>query len=417
MCCILASCTPKDENPNPPYPNPLPENRPEMSLAEMKTKFSGKLQEEDMFAWDLLRVAHRSENKANMLLSPLSISMAVGMTANGAQGETLNQIRQALRSENLNLDEFNSYYKNLHGNLGSVDPSAEVSVANSIWYRDGFPVKPPFIEVNEKNYRAEVNGMDFDDPNTLKTINSWVSYYTNGKIETILDEISPASVMYLLNAVYFKAPWVYKFEKELTKKNTFTNSDGSVSLVPTMHMKRRLDYTLDVSARYLSLPYGQKDAFSMVLILPREDQTIDNVLNYITYRTWNLTLHNLHKENIALSLPRFKFEDNYQLEQEILPHMGMRDAFNPEWADFTGIAEVTPEKLYISRVRHKTFIEVNEEGSEAAGATSVEIEITTNEPGEPGWEPFTVNKPFLFLIKENTTGAILFIGKVGRIEE
>jgi serpin B len=306
------------------------------------------------------------------------------------------------------MDDVNEYSRSLRTALMDVDPSTELAIANSIWYREGLPVKTPFIDVNQTNYDAEVREINFSSPDALTQINGWCARQTKDKIPEILEKISGDVMMYLINAVYFKGVWVYQFDKEETKEEDFYLPDGTTRKVDMMHQQASLNYTADENAKYLELPYGNQ-AFSMIFILQHDGKTTDDVAAQLESETRNDRMKSLGGLEVNLRLPRFKAECKYLLEENILPAMEMITPFDPYSADFGGISD---QRLYISSVIHKTYADVNEEGTEAAAVTAVEVGFTSSGPGMSSPMPFTVNKPFLFAIRERSTGIILFMGRM-----
>jgi len=399
--CIFFACSSDDTN------NKVPQDK--AKPIDIRSGFDEKLKQDNNFAFDLLKTTNKYNNKPNLFISPLSVSMALNMTLNGANGETREEMLTALRVNGYNVDEINEYSKTLREALINIDPSSVFTMANSIWYKLNLSVKSNFIETNRTNYNAEIKEVDFLNPNTLKQINSWCAYNTNNKIPKVLDYIPGNAVMYLINAIYFKGIWKYEFDKKDTRKEIFTNSNQQKQEVQMMKQNSSLYYSADSNCQYLELPYGN-EAFSMVLMLPHENRTTDDIIDNLNSKTWNSALSGMRERKINLELPRFKTEGNYGLHEKILPEMGMKRAFGAD-ADFSNIAD--DMSLAISRIIHKTMVEVNEEGSEAAAVTVVEIFESTGivKP------EFKVNKPFLFAIKEKSTGVIIFIGKIGEIEQ
>ena len=372
----------------------------------LKTQYVNKVQQDNYFAFNLLKTTLKTEKQLNVFVSPLSVSMALSMTLNGAKGETFNEMRNALYLSNYSLDEINDYNKTMREAILKIDPSTQIRIANSVWSKQGFPFESLFLQNNQDYYEAEINEKDFNDPNTLKIINQWCSEQTNKKIPKILDQIDPLAIMYLINAVYFKGIWVSQFEKKLTKDLPFYAENGEKELVPIMRQTGTFNLATDDNAAYIELPYGNK-AFNMVIMLPHESKTTQDILNNIN---WNeLTFS---PRSINLELPRFKTECQYELQKQILPEMGMIQSFTPN-ADFRNIS--SSSGIYLSRVIHKTYIEVNEEGTEAAAVTAVEVDLTALPNSNP--TAFIVNKPFVFVIRENSTGVILFAGKIGDVKK
>lgn len=377
----------------------------------LKSELKEILVQDNNFAIDLFKTTFQSSNESSIFISPLSVSTALNMTLNGAVGKTKSEMQTALRNADYTIDQINEYSKTLREALLKVDPSTQFSIANSIWYRNGFNVEPSFIDVNKVNYNAEVRSIDFSGADAASRINNWCANNTNQKITTIVDNIPSSTMMYLINATYFKGIWKYTFDKKSTNTETFYAEDELTQDIQMMSQKSAFYYASGDNSSYLELPYGN-NAFSMVIILPHEDKTITDVVEKLNTSSWNAALSQLNPTEVNLHLPRFKFEASYGLHKQILPQMGMKEAFNSSLADFSDISK--NGGLSISDVIHKTFIEVNEEGSEAAAVTKVGMELSS--PG-PGALPtnFIVNKPFLFVIKEKSTGVIIFIGKIGKI--
>ena len=378
----------------------------------MKAQFESKLKNNNAFAIDLFKATYNNENKANIFISPLSVDMALGMTWNGAAGNTKTEMQAALRNQGYTTEDINEYARTLREALVNADPSTKLAMANSIWYRSDFNVEQSFIDVNKANYNAEVKALDFSSPDAVKEINDWCATNTNNRIPEILNNISSDAAMYLINAIYFKGIWKYQFDKKNTQDLPFTNDDGTIQNVKMMNQTENLGYAADENAHYLEIPYGNK-AFSMVIALPLPEKKLKDVIQNISNDSWSNATKNIRIRSIKLQLPQFKIEGEYDMEKSILPDMGMKLAFNPYLADFTGINR--NGNLSISKVKHKTFVEVNEEGTEAAAVTSVEVVFTSI--GKPQSMAFFVNQPFLFAIKENSTGIILFIGKIGEIPQ
>ena len=396
----LAACSDKNEN-----PAPLPDAKPIV----LRHQLQAGIQQSNEFAFDLLKKTLEEEKEnPNVLLSPLSVSMALSMTWNGAVGETQNEMGETLNLSGLTSDEFNEYNQTLQKELLAVDPSTRLKLANSIWYRQDLPIKQSFLDINRDYYQAEIKGLDFTHPEAVKTINNWCAHKTEQLIPEIIDRIPGDAVMYLINAVYFKGTWRQPFNKENTYSGNFTAEKGTGKQVKMMKQQSVFNYTWDEDAAYLDMPYGN-NAFSMTVILPQEGKTVEEVLDNLSSEKVTSLLKDMKDFNVEVHLPRFKIEYNILLNMP-LQHMGMKLAFGKD-ADFSSMADAP---LCISRVIHKTFAEVNEEGTEAAAATAVEI-FFTSPGGVPSYTPFVVNKPFIFLIREKSTGVILFLGKMGDI--
>lgn len=392
------SCsTAVDENPSPI----------EEGSIVLKAGMEIKVEQDNAFALDLLKKTIAITGDSKVFVSPLSVSIAFGMAWNGAVGATRTEMEQALGMSGMSADVINDYYKIMQTSLPVIDTSTTLNLANSIWYRTGFPIKDAFLDVNANYFNAEIRALDFSKAWALDTINNWCSRKTNGMIPSALDRITEDAKMYLINAVYFKGSWTRKFDKEDTYETNFTNEQGNQVKVNMMNQTDTFAYKEDAFAQYVDIPYGN-GAFSMTVILPSGSKSTTEVLNYLTPDKWNNMLQSLTERKVHVAFPRFKTDCSFLLNEE-LKEMGMNLAFTDQ-ADFSKISDTA---LCISRVIHKTAIEVTEEGTEAAAVTIIEF-VTTSMPDYPSVD---VNKPFLFVIREKSAGIILFAGKMGSIEK
>ncbi len=368
------------------------------------------VEEGNYFAFNLLKVVEQNETKENYFISPLSASLALSMTTNGAGSSTLSEMKQVLGFDAYTVDEMNTFYKKLVNELLKVDNSTELGIANSIWVKEGFPVLSSFKEVNRTMYDAQVEELNFDSPNAVKTINQWCADQTNGRIDKMLDQIPEMARMYLLNALYFKGIWNAKFEKKNTSKSDFTNSDGSKKKVDMMKQEHLFPYITDMDLQIAEFSYGN-EAFSMVVLLPEDNQTPEQVIAGLTVEKWTEWMDKLlgRESTLDVRFPKFKMEYSRELNDDLI-ELGMQKAFDPNKADFSKMSDL---RLFISMVKQNSFVEVNEEGTEAAAVTIVEMEYTSAAP--PQVIPFHMNRPFVYIIKEKSTGAILFIGKMGKM--
>ena len=292
--------------------------------------------------------------------------------------------------------------------LPDLDPKTRLTIANSIWYRNSFSVKAGFLKTNTDYFNSEVAALDFDSPDAVKTINKWCSDHTNGLIPKVIKTIDPAQMMFLINAIYFKGTWVKQFDKKDTRESDFTNELNQRVKVNMMNITDTFAYTEDDYAQYLDMPYGNQ-AFSMTVILPKGTGRAADVFKTLTPEKYSQVLKGLDVQKVIVSMPRFRVKNRFQLK-EPLRQMGMLKAFQPN-AEFDNISILKP--LYIGFVQHDTYVEVTEEGTEAAAVTTIGFE-TTSLPVNPY---FIVNKPFAFVIREKSSGIILFMGKVGNAEK
>lgn len=365
-----------------------------------------KTKADNAFTFDLLSEAlHSLSDQENVMLSPLSVNMALSMTANGAKGETQNAIYKALRSKGYQSSFLNEYYKKLITTLPSLDPKVKLDIANSIWYKEGFQVLPSFLETNENFYQATARALNFDDPAATKIINDWVNKNTSGKIPTIIDKIDQDMRMYLINALYFKGAWSKPFNKERTQNMEFHTSNGTIQ-TPFMQSEGFYSVLETSDFQAIEIPYSDT-TYSMFAFLPAKGIAAKTLLTKLNdSNRWEEYPKNFRSRQTRLSFPKFKFSYENQLNDE-LERLGMGLAFSDQ-ADFTGIEE--NGGLTISEVKHKTFIEVNEEGTEAAAVTSVGVSLTSM----PHYYIMNFDRPFLFFIRENSSGLILFAGQLNK---
>jgi serine protease inhibitor len=356
------------------------------------------------FGLDLFKALHEAQPAQNIFISPLSISTALTMTSNGAKGQTREEMRQSLKIDQLATDQLNNDYQNMLETLPGLDPEVKLSLANSIWYRKGYPVKEDFLSINEEKFKSEVNELDFTLPEAVDIINGWIEDKTEGRIQDMLDNIPEEALMYLINAIYFKGSWLFEFDEEKTFEGEFFLADNSTTQVDMMLQPEvGIPYLNHPDFQAVDLPYGDS-LYSMMLFLPKEGMTVDDIVGQMTQAVLEEWIAEMQSTTVELLLPRFRMEYKQALN-DFLIALGMPTAFSPS-ADFTGIADVL---LRISRVVHQSFIEVDEKGTEAAAATIVEIEFTSAIPSYPS---LNFNKPFIFLIKERVGNNVLFIGKM-----
>lgn len=400
LCLIimsLVSCN-KNDGINPGEGKSLVLTAAEQQKAAADNAFTIKL---------FKNIAASETDDKNVFLSPLSVSFAVGMTANGAKGETLTGINTAMNFTDFTQPAINSYYNKLMTDLPGLEPNTKLQIANSIWYRQGLEVLQPFIDVNTSSYQAKVQALDFANPDAKNTINSWVNDKTNGKIPSIVDIISAESQMFLINAIYFKSVWKTKFDAANTRKRTFTQTGGST--VQADFMAGKIDYNNNIVSEggkttiIAEFPYAH-DRFSLVAILPAEGVSAKTLLAGIDADKWNTWMAGLGAQQSQVYFPKFKFAYAKSLKDPLIT-LGMGKAFSQS-ADFTGIRAAGG--LAITDVKHKAFVEVNEQGTEAAAVTSVEIGLTSAAP----IATLEFNRPFIFAIREMKTGLVLFAGIV-----
>lgn len=393
-CLILTQCSHEGTGISRPSSR-IDINRPlskgEISLIEADNKF----------AFDIFREINRTDADSNMFISPFSISMALGMTLNGAEGTTKTAMEEVLGLYGMTSQEINESYKSLNEFLTLMDWSVVLNTANSIWYREDLQVHQEFIDINRNYFAAEVAKLNFLDSGATNIINDWVKSKTNGLIPKILDNIPGYMVMYLINTIYFKGEWQSRFDPSDTRDWDFHLEDGSTKTVKMMQMTSSARLYNGDSYAALELPYGEGH-YSMTILLPQGELTVGSLADRLTQDEWTTIKSSMSEsDELLIKIPRFKMKYKKSLK-DILTSLGMGIAFTAS-ADFTGIAD---GGLFIDDVNHSTFVEVNEEGTEAAAATVVGIRVVSAPAG------FTADRPFLFVISEAKTGAILFMGKM-----
>lgn len=356
------------------------------------------------FAFDLLREINKAQRDSNVFVSPLSASMALGMTANGAAGTTYEAMHNALRLGDASREDVNEGYKSLIALLRGLDKSTDFRIANSIWYEKTFPFNDTFLAESKSFFDAEVKALDFTDPSSLTTINSWVNTSTNEKIPTILDAIDPSEVMFLINAIYFKGTWQKQFDKSETAQASFFALDGSKADVPLMHQSVPLRVAHTATYTAIDLLYGNS-AYAMTVVLPNQNVSVNTLAESLTGDNWKSLEQSFTEQQSEFFFPRFQLTWKRLLNND-LRALGMGIAFDA--ADFTPMSP-RGRDLIITKVIQKTFVDVNEEGTEAAAATSVGIGLTSAPAA------IRVDRPFLFVIRERFSGTIMFMGKIVKL--
>ncbi|MFB2938536.1 serpin family protein [Aerosakkonemataceae cyanobacterium BLCC-F154] len=357
------------------------------------------------FGFKLFSQIFAKDGRKNIFVSPSSVAIALQMTYNGAAGSTKQAMAQTLQLQGISLAELNQSQLALTQTLAKIDPKVQLDIANSLWLREGFPFQPEFLQTTEKYYQAKITNLDFKNPNSVKIINDWVSQNTSSKIPKIIDEIDPSSVLFLINAIYFKGNWEKEFFKSATKEQPFTLLNGTRKQHPLMSQRGKYRYSETSEFQAISLPYGS-GRLSMYVFLPKPNIKQADFYRNLTAENWQQWMKQFSYREGEIVLPRFKLEYELTLN-EALQALGMGVAFQNQ-ANFSNM---TPEQVKIDEVKHKTFVEVNEEGTEAAAVTSVAIMPTAALPTE---EPFkmVVDRPFFCAIRDNQTGTILFMGSI-----
>ncbi|RKU17271.1 proteinase inhibitor I4 serpin [Candidatus Poribacteria bacterium] len=358
------------------------------------------------FGFNLFDEIRKTEQDKNIFISPLSVSLALAMTRNGAAGETEQAMTNTLQLQGLDAEAINVGYAGLHQTLLTADPKVTLAIANSLWARQGVPFNQSFLQRNTQFFGAEISTLDFDDPNASKTINKWVDTNTKGKIQKIVDDqIDPLTVLFLINAIYFKGTWQEEFDPSETREGPFHLANGDVKAVPMMRQERQYPYYRGERFQAIRLAYGDGQ-MSMYIFLPDRESDLNNFLENLNAEGWENWMSQFHGQDVSLVMPKFKLEYKKTLN-DALQALGMGIAFG-QGANFSRMS-LSGRDFFIKEVLHKTFVEVNEEGTEAAAVTKVEVGITSVPPPPI---PFTIDRPFFFAIRDNQTKTVLFMGAV-----
>ena len=399
LAISAVSCSDDDNN------NGGQNDRPgkiEMTLSELET-----VDDCNEFGFKMLKVVSQSDKfeGKNLILSPVSFNYAFSMLANGAVGETRKQILDAMGYTPDDIEAVNEMNKKLTGQLCRLDPKVTLNFANSMWAKADIPVKPDFISTLTANYDAEVKTIN--NATFKNDVNSWCSSKTNGKITEFMQEGASVPDFALFNAVYFKGIWnsAYKFDRKNTTEGGFNDADGSRSLVRFMNQKGMLPYSESATMQKCELRFGNT-SFSAAFILPKEGVTLSQAIDNLADGEWEQLEKSLPGIMVDLSLPKYKIDDEIDF-MELLGDLGMKCILNDD-ADFTNI---TSDEFKINFVKQKATFEINEEGAEAAAVTGMGW-ATSPEPIEPKEVKMTFDRPFIYVVYERSTGAILFAGCV-----
>lgn len=354
------------------------------------------------FAFNTLKKIEAENRQKNTFFSPVSLSLALAMTYNGAEGETKKAFENTLLYNGFNTSEINSVNKKLLEYLSDNSSGSQFKIANSIWMNRSYTIKQPFIDIVKNDYDAETSKLDFSNENSVNTINRWVSDKTKGKISKIINRTDANSIIYLINALYFKGVWKYKFEKGKTEKMRFINSTETKN-VDMMQLDENIPYYENETFSAIKLPY-KNDKFSMTVLLPKNTKTVQNIYDNLTQETFTSWTTHFANQNVKVYLPKFKFSYEQELNN-ILKASGLEKAFSDN-ADFSSL---TTADAQITKVLQKTFVDVNEEGTEATATTVVGVGVASAALEKT---VFKADKPFVFIITDNSTNSICFTGKI-----
>ena len=413
---MLGACSSSEsieEAGEPKYVNMYQEVKPVRLTAE-QTVFAN---DNNGFTLNFFQSLNGKMKNRSIVCSPLSITYVLSMVNDGATGTTEQELEQTLGFHKGGIQAVNDYCKNLIDNLPHVDEKVQLNIANAIFVNDKYQLKKQFQQDMANYYDAKAEALDFSSPSTLDRINGWCDEKTRGMIPTILERVDPRTVSYLLNAIYFKAEWASMFEKNETREEVFTTPDGETR-VPLMHQNVYMNYLRNDQYAAVSIPYGNGQ-WMMTVMLPEDGKTTDDVISSLAASGWSTDflknpLREARRYAVDLKLPRF--ETAFDTDDaggliELLKGMGIRRAFDGNSAEIPNMCE--NGDLYISMMKQKAKIKVNEEGSEAAAVTIAGLNFLSAvaDTQEPPKATFHANRPFVYLIHEQSSGVILFVGK------
>ncbi len=366
------------------------------------------IEDNNAFAFELYE--QLAEEDGNVFFSPYSITTALAMTYAGARGNTEKEMSEVLHF-NLSQNELHPAFSKLSSHFAQIQNigNIELNIANALWIQKNYNILDSFLNMNTKYYNAKLFTVDFENSpdKAVLEINDWVEENTKNKIKKILkkEDLHPLTRLILTNAIYFKGDWEHKFDKELTKELPFWKNKNKKIMVPMMYQKGSFKYSKNEDYQILELPYTGKE-LSMLILLPNEIDGLSRLEKYLDYIIYTYSNQFAPHKEIEVYVPKFEFTKRFELDAK-LKTMGMKDAFILNVADFSGITG--NKRLFIHKIIHKAYVKVDEQGTEAAAATIVIMAEGFPEQPIP---IFKADHPFIFLIRDNETGSILFIGRI-----
>lgn len=355
-----------------------------------------------------------ADENGNTFISPTSLFMALSMLYNGADGETKEEIAKVLETEGMTEEALNKANASLLTTLLKGSDQIQLEIANSIWINKRFHFQEAFTQNNENYFQAEIEEIDISDDGSVKRINDWVKNATNGKIEDIIEEpLDSDLVAFLINAIYFKGDWKYEFDEGRTEDANFHLADGVAKKIPLMALHEELAYMENDAFQAVKLPYGNGE-MSMQVFLPKEESDLATFKETITAENWALWQGKFEEREGTTLLPKFQLDYEIELNDALLK-LGMTSAFDFE-ANFEKMIQET-NPIWIDEVKQKTFLEVNEKGTEAAAATVIEVVTESSVVDEDESFYMEVNRPFFITITDEKTGMILFMGVIENPQE
>ena len=360
----------------------------------------------NQFSFKLFSQIAKDRTSENLFVSPSSVAIALSLLYNGAEGQTQAQISQLLGFDNMTLEEVNLASQTLQQSLQDSAQTVQMNVANSLWVKQDVSFRHQFLKNNRQYFSAEITNLDFNNPRSVGIINRWVSNKTQEKIEEIIDSIDPKNILFLINAIYFKGEWKYKFDNNLTTLEDFFLPNGSIKKHKLMMRNGRFLYQETDIFQAVSLNYDGED-WRFDLYLPKDNKSLKDFLEELSQDNWHQWIRDFRSRKGLLRFPRFQSEYEMNLETS-LQALGMRDAFSASQANFS---KMTSYSVVVDQIKQKTFIDVNEKGTEAAAVTSIDIRTTAAIPPDQTFQ-MIVNRPFFYAIRHKKTGTILFMGTI-----
>ncbi|MGV3523691.1 MAG: serpin family protein [Candidatus Sericytochromatia bacterium] len=419
---LLAACQSGGQPANSPSPNPQASGGLSTLAAPTQAELTALRGTElpaahTRFALKLFQDLVAEQPRANHFVSPLSLSLALSMLYNGASGETSAEMAKALEYGALDAQTVNSGNLTLRKRLMNAGSGVEVLIANALWGRQGIDFQPAFLQQNQQFYDATLRSLDFNQRESVNTINKWASDNTRGKIPTVLEQINPEIILILMNAIYFKGDWTEPFEVSNTQPMTFTKADGTTLQHPMMARGDKYRYARNEQSGYqmVSLPYGKDQQTEMLLLLPDAGRSVSDLVKGMTSESWQQGLGQLRSRDGRVVMPRFKLKTEIQLN-DTLRRLGMVQAFSEAEADLDRLVASDALKPFVSEVKQDAFVEVNEKGTEAAAVTTITVGATSVQlPTEPF--EMILDRPFVYAIHDKATGTLLFMGVLNEPQE
>ncbi|MBU3214928.1 serpin family protein [Clostridium estertheticum] len=358
----------------------------------------------NIMAFRMLKSTLGVNKNINTIISPMSLSTVLSITQNGAGGSTKEEMKKAIELSGIDDKTINDEYKNIIANFNSIE-GLKVKMANSIWIDKGTEIKETFKNMGKKYYESEIRDVDFSKSKTTDTINTWIAKHTAGKIKKIVDKFDYDTAMVLVNTLYFKGDWAVPFKKENTQKKDFNLSNGSSKKIDMMNGDINVEYLKENNFEAIRIPYKDKK-FGMYVLLPNANSSVESLMKEMSYENWNKWKKQFKAEERIVEMPKLHIEYEQELNKMLMGY-GMKRAFKPG-ADFSKMSK--DNDLYISLVKQKCYIDVDEKGTEAAASTAVIMKETSVKPLE--LNKFIANRPFIYVITDNKTDSILFMGNV-----